>query len=218
MSWEFKTDQDKRLSLISTEYPEWLPLTWDFCEKKFLKRLKLASRKSEALLRAMGKQLQGAAVIDATAGSGVDALLIASAGCRVWACERNHALYLLLKNALERAAQHSALGPLITNIRLERIDALIKLREMKPEDRPDIVYCDPMFPKRRKCAQSRKAMTAFQQIAGEDPDALQLVQTALQTARKRVVIKQPRLSPFLLETKPNHQVVGKACRFDVYIV
>jgi len=79
---------------------------------------------------------------------------------------------------------------------------------------PDVVYLDPMFSAPRKTAE-RRPMRVLRALAGSDPDAAQLVETALAIA-PRVVVKRPRHATPLVSHPTVHVVEAKALRFDVY--
>lgn len=152
-------------------------------------------------------------VIDATAGFGQDAWLLASLGCRVTAIERHPVMALLLKDALQLAAE--ARPDVATNIKLLNDDARAVLAQFDP---PDVIYLDPMFPPRRRGAGAAepKRMRLLRRLVGEDHDASELFSISRQLAKRRVVVKRP------LHTDPfaEQQVVavhkGKSVRYDVY--
>lgn len=84
-------------------------------------------------------------------------------------------------------------------------------------DRPHVVYLDPMFPERKKSAQVKKEMQSFHQVVGSDMDANDLLAPALDLALSRVVVKRPKIAPYLAEREPDHQIIGKSSRYDIYI-
>jgi 16S rRNA (guanine1516-N2)-methyltransferase len=78
---------------------------------------------------------------------------------------------------------------------------------------------DPMHPPRKKLALVKSQMRLIREIVGEDPDQIDLVKVALQTARKRVVLKWPRRADTLDGIPPySHQIIGKTTRYDVFMV
>ena len=166
----------------------------------------------EPLARALGARTR--TVIDATAGLGQDAFLLACLGYRVTAIERAPVLAVLLRDGLARAAadpvQRNALGDRLCVI---TGDARLLLREMTP---PDAVFLDPMFPpKRRKSALARKEIQIIRRVVGDDPDALELFAVARASARERVVVKRPTSAP-PLAPRPSMSYVSKLVRYDVY--
>ena len=132
--------------------------------------------------------------------------------------ERSAVIALLIEDGLRRAAQHPELSDLLSRLAFVPGDAVGQLQAMASEGpRPDVVVLDPMFPHRDKSALVKKEMQVFQSVVGEDVDADGLLLPALHAARKRVVVKRPRLAPPLGGMKPDFVVEGKSGRFDVYL-
>lgn len=157
-------------------------------------------------------------VFDATAGLGEDTWLMASMGCTVSACERNPITHALLSDGLRRAYETDPdTADRVTLNQGDGVAGLNDLAASPPAERPDVVYLDPMFPLGRKTAE-RKAMRVLRLISGDDPDASELLEAALRTATKRVVVKRPRLAPALPGPAPGVVHKGKSLRFDVYPV
>lgn len=157
-------------------------------------------------------------VLDATAGLGEDAWVLASVGCVVQAVERNPVIYALLADGLRRTA---AIAPdTAGRISLRQTDGVTALQHIASgshEDRPDVVYLDPMFPLGRKTAE-RKAMRVLRLISGDDTDAGELLAAALTAAARRVVVKRPLRGNPLPGPAPAVSHKGKSLRFDVYPV
>ena len=68
--------------------------------------------------------------IDATAGLGEDALLLAAAGFRVVLFERNPIIAALLRDALERAASVPELSPIVARMQLVEADSIPALQRI----------------------------------------------------------------------------------------
>lgn len=182
-------------------------------------RLQQASAASEGLIRAVGaRRGERPSVLDATAGLGRDAALLAARGCPVLMVERSPVLAAMLADALERIAAQPESAELAARLRLQEGDAVEVMQTLGEAERPDVVYLDPMYPETGKAAKSRKDMQLLQQLLAPDPDPPGLLQAALQTARKRVVVKRPRKAPALTGPECSHQIVGKSTRFDVYLL
>lgn len=82
---------------------------------------------------------------------------------------------------------------------------------------PDVIFFDPMFPeKRKKSALSKKGMELFKLLVGEDLDAAEALERALQLCRDRVVVKRPPHAPALRE-RPSFHYESKTIRYDVYL-
>jgi 16S rRNA (guanine1516-N2)-methyltransferase len=91
------------------------------------------------------------------------------------------------------------------------------MQALTESQRPDVVYLDPMFPARSKSAQVKKEMQVFHQLVGTDPDADQLLELARACAKKRVVVKRPRIAPELAAARPSYTLTGKSNRYDIYV-
>ncbi|MEM8781442.1 MAG: class I SAM-dependent methyltransferase [Planctomycetota bacterium] len=158
-------------------------------------------------------------VLDATAGFGEDAWLLAAAGCPVTAYERHPVVHALLEDALGRAKEtHPEIA---TRITLCLADLLTPAGQ-KPEPQiptPGVVYLDPMFPPGRKTAE-KKPMRLLRMIVGNNDDADALLDHALRLLScgngGRVVVKRPRHAPPLSGRTPVHSHGAKALRYDVY--
>ena len=66
---------------------------------------------------------------------------------------------------------------------------------------------------------SKKEMAYFHELVGlsEAQNDAELLQAACAVAKKRVVVKRPRLGDFLCNKQPAYQYTGKSTRFDVYL-
>ncbi|MGD9590899.1 MAG: class I SAM-dependent methyltransferase [Candidatus Berkiella sp.] len=172
--------------------------------------------KNELILKAIGlKKDYYPNVLDATAGLGKDAFLIATSGCEVTLCERHQGVSTLLEDALHRAKADSQLLATVSRMHLVKSCAIHYLQQ-NPELHPDVIYCDPMFPKRQKSALVKKDMQLLQQMVGQDNDAMSLIELCYKIAQKRLVVKRALNAPPFL---PNVDITFKARshRFDVYL-
>lgn len=191
----------------------------DFAASSMSWRRQHGGGKNEAIAKAVGiKGSYRPAVLDATAGLGRDAFILASLGCYLTLLERSNVVSALLEDGLRRAAQDQDLGSwLPQNMQLLSEGAVSVMTQWQGQ-KPDVVYLDPMFPHRKKSALVKKEMRLFQQLLGPDEDADSLLQPALQLAQKRVVVKRPAGAPWLDEKKPHIEMTGRANRFDVYLI
>lgn len=182
-------------------------------------RRRTASLRGEPLARAVGlKQGSRPTVIDACAGFGQDGFMLAALGCRVLMLERSPILFALLHDGLERAMRDPQLATwLPERLRLIRTDARDYLAELSEDQRPEVVYLDPMYPARDKSALVKKEMRVLRAVVGDDDDAAELLETALRAARRRVTVKRPRLAPVIEGLAPSWSLPGRSSRFDVYL-
>ncbi|MBN7820847.1 class I SAM-dependent methyltransferase [Bowmanella yangjiangensis] len=190
----------------------------DFASDAMAWRRQHGGGKNEAVAKAVGmKPGFKPQVLDATAGLGRDAFILASLGCQVTMLERVNAVAALLDDGLQRAANDPELSQwLPQRLRLLPASALDTLSAWQGEV-PDVVYLDPMFPHRKKAALVKKEMRLFQLLLGPDLDADALLAPALCLAKKRVVVKRPSGAPYLNNQKPSLEMQGKANRFDIYL-
>ena len=152
-------------------------------------------------------------IIDATAGMGRDAYILATLGCDVIMLERNKVVAAALKEALNEANKDPDFSKL--KLKLIEQDAQEYLQHIK--DKPDVIYLDPMHPERKKSALVKKEMRIIREIVGDDSDASTLLALALKAASKRVVVKRQKASPPLNNQKPDLVYQGKSTRYDVYL-
>lgn len=157
-------------------------------------------------------------VWDGTGGLGRDAFVLASLGLQVTVFEQHPAVACLLADGLQRATQSIETADIVERIRLYVGNACEKMPELAAQtDRPDVVYLDPMYPERQKSAAVKKEMAYFHGLVGAQQQEAELLAAAKQIAKKRVVVKRPRLGGFLNGERPAYQYTGKSTRFDVYL-
>jgi 16S rRNA (guanine1516-N2)-methyltransferase len=194
-----------------------------FSEGANAHRRKFGGGRGQAIAKAVGiKSGYVPRVCDMTAGMGGDAFVLASLGCSVTMFERHPIVHALLEAGIESARQAEVDD---SNQELMSVVDRMALHYGDPSSLPidfswpevDVVYLDPMFPERKKkSAQVKKEMRVFHKLVGEDLDAHKLLALAKLHAIKRVVVKRPRLAPYLADEKPDLSFEGKSTRFDIY--
>ncbi len=190
------------------------PLQLDFTSGATRRRVRTSGRRS-LLGRALGfTRRPPALVVDATAGLGQDGFVIAALGARVVMIERVTPLFLLLEDALARAARHPDTAVPASRIELVHGDARDWLTATT--ERPDAVHLDPMYPKRSRHALSAKGMQLAQHLAGDDADAPALLHAARACA-PRVAVKRPNRAGPLGDIAPQARVEGRKTRYDLYL-
>lgn len=209
-----KTD---RLCLTLDNDPKLKPLCFDFLSDKFIYRLNQGGRKKENLAKAVMSGLSSPIVFDATAGMGRDSFILQHAGCKVYMFERNIVIWLLLRDALQRAIGDATLTHLVNPFPI-----LMSCGEVAcytGDIIPDVIYYDPMFPERKKSALVKKEMRIFKELIGADEDIEATLRILVQKARHKVILKRPQTAKpiFLDKIKPIGSVDGGACRFDIYM-
>jgi 16S rRNA (guanine1516-N2)-methyltransferase len=195
------------------------PVFVDFLAGAVAHRLHFGGGRGQTIARAVGlKGGNNPTVVDATAGLGRDAFVLASLGCRVTMVERSAVVAALLADGLQRAvADHEIGGWVGERLRLVHAEAVAWMKTVEEGDFPDVVYLDPMFPHRQKSALVKKEMRLFQKLLGFDEAEGELLAAALRIAGKRVVVKRPDYAPPLAGRAPTMQIKGKKHRFDVYV-
>lgn len=195
-------------------------LAIDFAAGALQYRAQSQQARTEMLVRACGVPKDGSPwqVVDATAGLGRDAFLLAVCGAQVTLLERHPLLVLLLQAALARQAD----DPAVARMTLVPADATGYLQTLAGA-RPQVVYCDPMFPTRDKSAAVGGDMQILHQLVGATPDAGLLLAAALRAAQRRVVVKRPLRAPALVaeglaHIHPSYALSGRSSRFDVYLI
>lgn len=210
--------QIARLELQQKDEPKLGAVFVDFTSDALTFRRLHGGGRKEAIAKAIGiKGEYIPHVIDATAGLGRDAFVLASLGCRVDMIERSPVVAALLQDGLNRAAS----APELAHWLPEKMQLIHQLSydvlANWQGDKPDVVYLDPMFPHRKKSALVKKDMRLFQQLLGPDEDADKLLAPARKLAKHRVVVKRPDSAPFLASAEPSMMISSKKHRFDVYI-
>ncbi|QIW14888.1 16S rRNA (guanine(1516)-N(2))-methyltransferase [Pasteurellaceae bacterium RH1A] len=223
--WQLVHDSSAILALVQTEQqlelrkldePKLGAIAVNFTEGVMAHRRKFGGGRGEAVAKAVGlKKGFIPTVIDATAGLGRDAFVLACVGCQVKLVERNPVVAALLEDGLNRAYQDPEIGAMMqANMQLLSARSIAELTAC---DKADVVYLDPMFPHKQKSALVKKEMRVFQHLVGADLDADDFLPLAQQLANKRVVVKRPNYAPFLAEQKPDFSHETKNHRFDVYL-
>jgi 16S rRNA (guanine1516-N2)-methyltransferase len=198
--------RDSKLILQTTGDAKTGELYVDFSDAKLNYRAN-SSIRSQNIAKALGiKGSQRPAVLDATAGLGKDAFLMASLGCEVSLLERSAVVHALLADGLARTGYYGV-----------QIDTILRRMKLHFGDLLVFAYDSKQFPQRRKSAKVKKDMAALQQLLGHQTDGAELLDCAKLLAKKRVVVKRAKLSPYLGSDKPDIEFKGSSSRYDVYL-
>jgi len=208
----------KRLKILKNEFKIYnkIMLKCSFIEGPILHRLKYGKGRGQNLAKAVGfKFNKNRTIIDATAGLGYDAFILASLGANVTLIERSEKIYDLLKAAISEAKLY---GGEISKI-VNRMNLLFgDSKDILPNIAPEVILIDTMYKDRKKSALVKNDMRLVREVVGSDSDHVELINVALNNASKRVVIKQPRYAETLDNIKGcSHQILGKTIRYDVYV-
>ncbi len=192
----------------------------DFASGKW--HYRLARIQQEQLVKAMGriksKDYRKTLIIDGTGGLGRDSFILAGAGFQIITFERNPVIAALLTDGLKRALAEPSIRQVAKRIHLITKNTLSAMAEIIKTKKPDIIYLDPMFARTNAKALVKKELQMIQQVVGSDSDMEELFAMALQTARKRVVVKRAKTSPWLSAYPPSYSKTAKTIRFDIYLV
>ena len=197
------------------------PLLVDFSDASTSYRRQTSGIKQEVAKAVACKSDFKPSVLDVTAGLGGDAFVLASLGCQMQLLEKNPLVYLLLEDGLRRGSQveDETLAAIVANnMQLKPCQDALLYMQSCPSTSIDVVYLDPMFPERKKSAKVKKAMQYFHDVVGLDEAQEQaLLHEALRLAKKRVVVKRPKLAPVLEGIAPSFQMKAKSIRYDIYL-
>lgn len=203
------------LELLKLDEPKLGGIKVDFVEGATAHRRKFGGGRGQDIAKAIGlKHGFTPHILDATAGLGRDAFVLASLGCQVTLMERMPAVAALLYDGIERAKLSNDVSEIANRMNLVHASSI---ENMELAQQVDVVYLDPMYPHREKSAAVKKEMRVFQSLVGEDLDADSLLAPALALAKYRVVVKRPSYAPPLDNIKPNTSINMKKNRFDVYV-
>ncbi|MFT0213453.1 class I SAM-dependent methyltransferase [Pseudomonas sp. F1_0610] len=192
------------------------PVRVDFVEGALAHRRQFGGGTGQMIAKAVGVQAGvRPSILDATAGLGRDAFVLACLECNVVMIERQPVIAKLLEDGLARALANLDTQIIAQRMRLLQGDAINLMQSWQLET-PQVVHLDPMFPHREKSALVKKEMRLFRPLVGDDLDAPKLLSTALALASHRVVVKRPRKAPCIEGPKPSYSLEGKSSRYDVY--
>lgn len=198
------------------------PVRVDFVAGKNAHRRQFGGGRKQPLARALGIGRQPVHdVVDATAGLGADAFVMATLGLNVTLLEQSAILAVLLNQAINDSYGEPgtvAITQRMTVIQTNAIDWLT--RQKQPV--ADVIYLDPMYPARGKSARVKKGMQLLHRLVGPDLQGEELLTVAVQKARKRVVVKRPAdtkpLLPDTADLPARHEIRSPNTRYDLYSI
>ncbi|MGJ8525474.1 Ribosomal RNA small subunit methyltransferase J [Halomonadaceae bacterium LMG 33818] len=208
------------LVLMSDDAGMGSPLRVDFVSGRALHRRKFGGGKGQLIAKACGfKPGIVPNIIDATAGLGRDAFVLATLGAEVLMIERVPVIAALLADGLKRAQVDEETADIAARMVLRQGNAVTDMATLVASSPvpPEVIHLDPMFPHRTKSALVKKEMRIFRDLAGADDDAHLLLEAALDVATHRVVVKRPKGAPPIGGRAPNHIIEEKNSRYDLYV-
>ena len=191
-------------------------LKCSFIEGPILHRLKYGKGRGQNLAKAVGMKFnKNRNIIDATAGLGYDSFILASLGAKVTLIERSQKMHELLQNGINEGI---SFGGEIEKI-INRMELLFgDSKDILPKLTPEVIMIDTMYKERKKTALVKNNMRLVREIVGPDTDYIELLEVALNCAKNRVVLKQPRYAEPIKDIKNcSHQIIGKTIRYDIFM-
>ena len=194
----------------------------DFIRGNLAHRQQFGGGRGQSIAKAVGlKSGNTPSVLDTTAGLAGDAFVLATLGCSLTLIERSPIIFTLIESAVERASLNEIFTPILDQgFKLINEDAIdyIADRLADGSEPPDVIYIDPMYPDRKKSALVKKDMQILQRLHETDDKTSELLETAMQFARKRVVVKRPLRAETLNSRVPSTCIKSKKTRYDIYTI
>ena len=189
-------------------------LTYQGDFENMLHRVTNGRLQHEMLVRAAKTEEKNLKAIDATAGMGEDAFLLAAYGYEVTLYEQNPVIAALLKDALRRAKKHPVLKEIAGRMHLMEGDSVKGLTRLI--DPVDVIYLDPMFPERQKSGLINKKLQLIQKLEPPCSEEKDLFDAAIKANPSKIIVKRPLKSVYLAGREPSYILKGKAIRYDCY--
>ena len=191
-------------------------MDYDFSVIK--RRIKPGKIEGELLIKAARMKnhpAESLRLVDGTAGLGEDSFLLAAYGFNVLLIEKNPNIFKSLNSILSQAALDEDLSLIVKRMELVEGDSIDLLRNL--DFTPDIIYLDPMFPKRKKSGLVKKKMQMLQELEEPCQDEEGLLESAIYSNPHKIVIKRPAKGPFLCDRKPSYSIKGDIIRYDCIV-
>ncbi len=144
-------------------------------------------------------------VLDATAGTLKDTMLILAMECPVLACERSPFAQTLIVNALKQ----------IDEIPELEFCPMPAQELVQKRDDFDTIYFDPMYEQKNDKAAPRKEMRIFRELISADLDAKDCAELLKETKKRLVIKRSSKASPLLAGSSMSFG--QKSTIYDVYL-
>ena len=191
-------------------------LTYQGDFENMLHRVTNGRLQHEMLVKAAKSDKVGRKAIDATAGMGEDAFLLAAQGYEVTLYEQNPVIAALLKDAIRRARKNMELKEIANRMKVvegNSVECMSKLL-----DPVDVIYLDPMFPARQKSSLINKKLQLIQKLEPPCSEETDLFDAAIKVNPDKIIVKRPLKSECLAGREPSYTLKGKAIRYDCYVL
>lgn len=207
---------------VSYKHPNFVtPFRVNFTNGPIAARISRGLTKREPLVKALALDpLRPSHILDATAGFGRDAMLIARYGQQITMLEKHAVIHELLADGLSRAFEQDEFCNLFT-YPPDLIHSLAQQYLVAADKPVDVIYLDPMYPRRNKNLKVKKESQILQLLSKDmehEDDHTDLLTWACSLARKRVVVKRPSWAEPLTKSLPTTAIYNQNTRYDVYIV
>jgi len=193
----------------------------DFTAGGLAHRLKFGGGKGQTIAKAIGVTSKNKPhVLDATAGLGRDALVLANLGCKLTLIEQSPVLALMLKTACQHASDYELFQQAtVAGFDVYNTNALSFMQQQQIAT-ADVVYLDPMYPESKKSALVKKDMQLLQKMLGHSSEEgiVALLKAALDFAQQRVVVKRPKSASPIEGPAPTLSLSSKKTRYDIYVI
>lgn len=181
-----------------------------------IRRISDGRLQHEMLVRVSKTNVESPKAIDATAGMGEDAFLLAASGYDVILYEQNKVIAELLRDAMRRAKKSAVLKSIVGRMHLIDDNSIPFLQNN--EDSVDLVYLDPMFPSKNKTGKVNKKLQLIQKLESPCTNESALLDAAISSHAKKIIIKRPIRGKYLADVSPNYSVNGKSVRYDCFVL
>ena len=168
------------------------------------------------LVKAAKSDKVGRKAIDATAGMGEDAFLLAAQGYEVTLYEQNPVIAALLKDAIRRARKNMELNEIANRMKVVEGNSVGCMSKLL--DPVDVIYLDPMFPARQKSSLINKKLQLIQKLEPPCSEETDLFDAAIKVNPDKIIGKRPVKSECLEGREPSYTLKGKAIRYDCYVL
>lgn len=207
---------------IRYQHPSFeIPFRVDFLSGTVAARISLGLNKRDPLAKALAiSPHQSNHIFDGTAGFGRDAMLIARYGQKITMIEKHPVIHALLADGINRAFAQENFCKLIP-YQPELIHSEAQQYALIGHKPVEVIYLDPMYPKRKKQLKVKKESQVLQLLTEgreNEYEQVELLEWACSLATKRVVVKRPRWAEPLTDLSPTTAIYNQNTRYDIYIV
>lgn len=206
-------ESENGVQLRALHLPNYGAIQADWLGQEMKRRI--GGGRNQLVARAVGmRKTTDLKILDCTAGLGRDGFTLAALGARVTMVERNPQIFALLQDARKRVAASGQYADAIQRIELLSGDAANLIHR----EAWDVIYLDPMYEHQGRTALPQKEMQIFHDINVGAADSAPLLDAALKSNTKRVVVKRAASAECLGNIKPDLDLSGSQARFDIYLI